>query len=365
MPELSINDAINLGLQHQNKGELTQAQNIYEAILRAQPDHAITLYLLGRLKYSLKFYEEAAVFLKKSAEKDPGYVDTWIYFGHTLTALDRPVEALQAYQQAAMRAPDNPKAFIPLLEALNRHAVRSFPSPHGDIRFACLGALPLHRGETLLTKEPETLEWIDSFDPGDVFWDVGANVGVYTLYAARAARAGRILAFEPAAENYMLLNRNIEANRVDSRVQAYCLAFNDCDRLDSLHMQTTEPGGALSSFADPVSFDGAAFVARFRQGMIGLSIDSFIAGFAPPFPNRLKIDVDGIEDKIICGAPATLADPRLKSLSIELDDGRTDYRDSVVALIEAGGLRLTAKRHAAAFDNGAFSKIYNFQFNRP
>src|SRR6516225_6500482 len=54
----------------------------------------------------------------------------------------------------------------------------------GRVVFYCLGDLALWRARTLLAKEPETIEWIDSFRAGDVFWDVGANVGLYSLYAA-------------------------------------------------------------------------------------------------------------------------------------------------------------------------------------
>ena len=39
------------------------------------------------------------------------------------------------------------------------------------------------RADTVLTKELDTIGWIDEFDEGSVFWDIGANVGVYSLYA--------------------------------------------------------------------------------------------------------------------------------------------------------------------------------------
>lgn len=241
--------------------------------------------------------------------------------------------------------------------------VEDIVTQRGTIRFYCLGELPLWRARTLLTKEPETIQWIDGFAEGEVYWDVGANVGAYALYAAACAKA-QVLAFEPSAANYLLLNRNIELNRLSERMTAFCLAFSDSTMLDALNMQTTEFGAALSSFGVPVDNDGKTFVPSFRQGMMGLSIDDFVRIFAPPFPNHLKIDVDGIEDRIIAGAPRTLADPRLKSLSIELDAARPDYTDRVVADIEARGLRLVAKRHAEMFDTGAYRNIYNYQFRR-
>jgi FkbM family methyltransferase len=236
-------------------------------------------------------------------------------------------------------------------------------TPRGAITFHCLGELALWRARTLSTKEPETLEWIDSFGDGDVYWDIGANVGVYALYAAINRRI-RVLAFEPSAANYFLLNRNIEINGLADWLQAYCLAFSDGTRIDTLNMQNTELGGALSSFGSTVDESGRTFVPKFRQGSIGYSVDQFVERFAPPFPNHVKIDVDGIEDRIVAGAAATLRDPRLRSLSIELDEERPDYTRSVIASIEQAGLRLAAKRHSQMVAQGGYKNIFNYQFHR-
>lgn len=256
-----------------------------------------------------------------------------------------------------------------LVEALEAESaavplsVDTIDTPGGSLRFWSLGAVPVWRARSLLTKEPETIEWIDGFSSDDTFWDVGANVGVYGLYAG-LTRKCRVLAFEPSAANYLLLNRNIEINDIQDLVRAYCVAFADVDQIEDLNMQSTEFGGALSSFATPIDVDGKTFVPSYRQGMIGFSIDGFIRKFMPPFPNHLKIDVDGIEDRIIAGAMATLTDRRLKSLSVELDAGRPEYTDSVAAKIESAGLRLVSKRHADMFDGGKFQNIFNYLFRR-
>src|SRR5215467_14181444 len=70
----------------------------------------------------------------------------------------------------------------------------------GSVAFYCLGDLAQWRAQTLLAKEPETIEWIDSFADGDTFWDIGANIGIYSVYAAVSRRV-RVLAFEPSAAN--------------------------------------------------------------------------------------------------------------------------------------------------------------------
>jgi FkbM family methyltransferase len=191
-----------------------------------------------------------------------------------------------------------PSIFVQLCEEID--PVISQETGSGTLAFFCPSKLCAWRVRTLLTKEPETIEWIDTFEKGKVLWDVGANVGIYSLYAA--LRGLTVLALEPSSVNYYILSRNIEINKMDDRVSALCVAFNDKTLSDCLYMANTEPGGALSNFGEAVDWQGKMFRPSFRQSMLGFSMDDFIERFNPPLPNYIKIDVDGIEDKIIKGA---------------------------------------------------------------
>lgn len=228
------------------------------------------------------------------------------------------------------------------------------------ILFFDIGTIPKLRGQSMLTKEPDTIAWINQFNKGDVFWDIGANVGVFTLYAA-IKRSARVLAFEPAASNYMVLNKNIEGNNLFERVSAYCVAFNDVDLLSELNMQNTEFGASLSGFSTQIDYKGDSFLPLFRQGMIGYSIDSFVSKFAPEFPNHIKIDVDGIEPNIIQGAKEVLHDTRLKSLSIELNLDLPDVVKNVVNSVESCGMYLSDRAKVARIKK---SSIENYHFYR-
>ena len=228
------------------------------------------------------------------------------------------------------------------------------------ILFFDIGTIPKLRGQSMLTKEPDTIAWINQFNKGDVFWDIGANVGVFTLYAA-IKRSARVLAFEPAAGNYMVLNKNIEGNNLSERVSAYCVAFNDVDLLSELNMQNTEFGASLSGFATQIDFKGDKFSPLFRQGMIGFSIDNFVSKFSPEFPNHIKIDVDGIEPEIIQGAQEVLRDKRLKSLSVELNMDLPDMVKKVVTSIESCGMCLSDKAKVMRTKK---SSIENYHFYR-
>jgi len=151
---------------------------------------------------------------------------------------------------------------------------------------------------------------------------------------------------------------------MDNRISALCLAFNDTSHLDFLYIANTELGGALSSFAEAVDWKGEPFTASFKQAMLGFSIDDFVRQFNPLFPNHIKIDVDGIENKIIKGAEKTLSDRRVKSILVELDSSREKYCKEVMEAIEKAGMNFIKKKHAPMFDNGQFSDGYNYIFMR-
>lgn len=239
-------------------------------------------------------------------------------------------------------------------------------TPIGDIKFYCPGRIPHWRAETLLNKEPETIEWINGFAPNTVFWDVGANVGCYSLYAAKRQNI-RVMAFEPSAANYHILSKNIEINGMDSLISGLCIAFSDTSEVGYLNMSNTILGGALSCFGksqDTYTICGKNYDVSFNQGMMGFTIDDFIEKFAPPFPNYLKIDVDSIEDKIIAGAAKTIMNDQLKSVLIELDTEDRDCCDKVIPVLENAGLRLISDRQPRTYDYGEFSSIYNHIFVR-
>jgi FkbM family methyltransferase len=241
----------------------------------------------------------------------------------------------------------------------------SHHTSYGDIKFYCIGEIPLWRAETLLTKEPETIEWIGSFKKGEILWDIGANIGCYSLYAAK--KGNPVIAFEPSASNYFLFQKNIEYNQLDKNIQAFCLAFSDTSEFGYLNMSSIQMGGAISNFgevAEIVEHVDESYDVKFSQGMISFSIDEFIRYYHIPTPNHIKIDVDGIENKIIRGAKHTLNDKNLKSLLIELDFNHPEYNEEIFRILYESGFTLESKKHAPMFDGGKYASNYNCIFIR-
>lgn len=182
-------------------------------------------------------------------------------------------------------------------------------TPAGKLSFVTLGSVAAGRAFSALTKQPDTITWIDRFEPASVFWDVGANVGVYTLYAARRG-AGRVVAIEPAAVNYFMLAANCEANKLDDRVD--CLLMGLGERRGVARLEVSQFAGARS-----FSFDAREKYPA-RQSALVLSMDELVEEFGLPCPNYVKIDTPGMTEPIIAGAMRTLKRPEVREVHIEL-----------------------------------------------
>lgn len=230
-----------------------------------------------------------------------------------------------------------PRVSSALVETLN--PVFPVKTEIGTVSFFCPGDFPLRRAESLLTKEPETIEWLHSFDHGDVLWDVGANVGVYSLYAGLMDKGIKVLAFEPSASNYFVLNRNIELNGLADRVQAFNVALNNSTQAGTLHMSSSDLGRSCHSFDSKLDPYGKPMQASFEQGMVGVTADDFVTVFGAAQPNHLKIDVDGNELLILEGAKQLLANPALKTVQAELDTARDDYMARANAIMAEAGFK--------------------------
>lgn len=217
--------------------------------------------------------------------------------------------------------------------------------------FAAYSPLLLWRARTLMQKEPETIDWIRSFSNEDVFFDIGANVGVFTVYAAK--RGARVFAFEPESANFAVLNRNIALNRLSDRARALPIAVAECARIDSLRLASLDPGAALHSFGTNVDFKGERFVPVFEQGCLAISLDELVTQFGLPQPTRIKIDVDGLESKIVEGASGVINDRRLRDILIEINENDSSDQN-MVKLLEKSGFSVIAKGTAVTDPAGKF-----------
>ncbi len=199
----------------------------------------------------------------------------------------------------------------------------------------------LKRAQTYSIKEPETLDWIDKFEPDTCYFDVGANIGQYSLYPAKKyGDSVRIYAFEPQSNNYYALNKNIFLNNLRENILSYCVAISGCTEFSTLYIPKFIPGGNRSQFGKE-DIENMKVSATHTQGMFGVTLDDLCEKWGLPCPNYIKIDVDGIEIPILKGAKHVLARPDLKSVIIEL--GTLQEQNEAIVLMQQAGLEVKHK----------------------
>jgi FkbM family methyltransferase len=191
-----------------------------------------------------------------------------------------------------------------------------------------------------------------------VLWDVGANIGLYSVYAAKARRC-QVWAFEPSVFNLELLARNVAMNGLTGCVCIVPLPLSDALSVSQMRMTTTDWGGAMSTFGREFGWDGATLRQVFEFRTLGLSMDDAAERLGVPLPEYLKMDVDGLEHFILKGGRRTLS--HVREVLIEVNDDFTEQAQQCAALLAEAGLRLEQKRQSAII---AASDGYQHTFNQ-
>lgn len=232
-----------------------------------------------------------------------------------------------------------------------------------DVVYATPTLATKWRVDTLFDKEPVTIQWIASFEPGEVLADVGANVGMYTVWAA-CTRGVRVYSFEPESANYALLNRNIVANGVAALVRAYCAALSDRPGFGELHLSQFAAGASCHSLDEMLDPFHRPMTAAYTQGCVAATLDELVkAGKIAP-PQHIKIDVDGFEPKVVRGARATLRSGSVRTLLVEVNQNLPDHLEMVRDLHALGFRHDPEQVRRAERARGPFKGCAEYVFTR-
>lgn len=227
-----------------------------------------------------------------------------------------------------------------------------------SVRFYTPNDTTKWRAETLFSKEPSTIEWIEKMKEGEVMYDIGANIGSYSVLAG--VKGVKVFSFEPEAENYSLLVKNLHLNGIEPN--AYCLAISDEEKAGTLYAGQSGVGGACHSFNEKIGYDLKARETDFSQGCFGIPLDSLIER-GLPHPHHIKIDVDGLEYKVIKGASNVLANG-IKSILIEVNTNLPEHIKMVDYLCSIGFEYDEKQVERAKRKEGTFKGVAEYIFTK-
>lgn len=171
-----------------------------------------------------------------------------------------------------------------------------------------------YRLRTFYTKEPETIEWIKNFNNG-IFWDIGSNIGLYSLYASILIPNLKVYSFEPSVLNLEMLIKNIYRNNKEDEIIVITNPLAYLNRIDSFNLSTIEKGGANSSFGNKIknkiSFKTNSVNAKRLKEQYYLEE-----------PNYVKIDVDGNEYEILKSILETFSN--IQTFLVEVNNNKKE-----------------------------------------
>ncbi len=193
-----------------------------------------------------------------------------------------------------------------------------------------IGDIPKVRAKKFYSHEPDTVKWISKFSRNSKFLDIGANIGVYSLYAA--SKNCRCVSIEPHSLNYALLNLNIFDNKFQDLISAYPICANDKNLPSYLyHSKELKFGGAHTSFDRNINDQGEKFQIKFKTGSYAVELDNFLKKINFK-PNHIKIDVDGNELNVLKGLKKTIKNKFVKSILIEINPNFNEHKKCAAIL---------------------------------
>jgi len=236
-----------------------------------------------------------------------------------------------------------------------------------EIKFFVPNQLIEFRVDTYFSKEPETLKWIDSFQEKEnlIFWDIGANIGLYSIYNYLKHPKSTTIAFEPSSSNLRVLTRNISINNLEKNIKVVPTPLtNKKNIFQEMRESQFVEGGALNTFGEKFDFEGKEFKPTIKYNLLGTTINYFLENSILDIPDYIKIDVDGIEHLILEGGDKFLNDKKVKSLSIEINENFKEQYDKVLNLMNKYGFKLLHKKHNEDMlsEQIKFNKIFNYIF---
>ena len=217
-----------------------------------------------------------------------------------------------------------------------------------SLKFLNINSLTNFRNKTFFTKEPETLKFISNFKKNSIFWDIGANIGLYSCFAAKLMNC-KVYAFEPSYFNLEILVRNINKNELEKKITVIPFSVDRKNSEDFFNLSDISYGSALSSF-------GGKNKTLFKYKSFSLSLDFMIENKIIEIPDYIKLDVDGNELDILYGFKKNLN--KIKSIILEVDYKKKNSK-KIINFLKKNNFVLESKNQSEIIKNSPFRYTFN------
>jgi FkbM family methyltransferase len=197
---------------------------------------------------------------------------------------------------------------------------QNFAINNVDARFDISDRDAIHRIRWMYRGNKEEVALVlEELREDDVFFDIGANIGLFTSFASRKIREGSVQAFEPYPPNVGVLNKNAKLNADNVNIHNIALSNNQStDRFQQPNESVGSQVGALAPQDDATTYEVET-----------ASVDGLISADKVPIPNVVKIDVEGAESLVLEGMEKTLERDACRALFCEIHPPNNPSRPSI------------------------------------
>lgn len=240
----------------------------------------------------------------------------------------------------------------------------------GEFSFSSFSDVLRWRANSFLTKEPTTLEWLQGLGRDSILIDVGANVGIYTIPAA-LFHVKKVIAIEPEIQNYQILLKNIEANKISNdMIEALPLAVSTefANTITKIFLTIDEAGHGCHQVGRNQNhlLEKTNDTNRKSRSVYCISLSTLITQVTSSHtgPIHIKIDVDGIEEDVCQSLFEDRAINRISSLQVELNPSLKNHSNVIQSLAMAGFYYSESQYQRSVRKSGPFKGFAEIVFKR-
>ena len=201
-----------------------------------------------------------------------------------------------------------------------------------------------------------------------IFWDIGANIGLYSIYNSIKNKNSFSIAFEPSSSNLRVLSRNISLNKLQNKIKIFSLPLTkNLKGFMPLKERLFQEGGSMNVFGEDFNFEGKKFKSEMYYDLFGVNIKFLLDNKLLDIPDYIKIDVDGIEHLILEGAGDYLKNRKIKSISVEINENFKLQYSNVLKIMKKYNFFLRHKKNnigSFAGANQKFFRTFNYVFDK-
>ena len=236
-----------------------------------------------------------------------------------------------------------------------------------SINFYTPNSITRWRSNTFDLEEPQTIQWINKFHKQKkeiILWDIGSNIGLYSIYASIVHKNIKVICFEPSTSNLRVLSRNISINKLKNKISIFQIPLSEkTNTFSEMSESKFMEGWAMHTYGQKNNLVNKKKKVENEYKIFGTSINYILDNKILEIPNYIKLDVDGLEYLILLGGKKYLSNKKIRSIIVEVDENYKHELKKIKKIMIENNFNFKEK-HNLPHNDKKFQNIFNYVYER-